>query len=493
MLTPQTLEGFGGLNLTADPDELGANGCVDGIDFDLSPGKVRSRDGYTKFTAAAALTRYDVLAGYAGSNGQVVAVRTQASSAADALDSSGTVLATSGALAFPARSVIPFGTPSASYAYLPVGSTTSTIKKWDGSSWSDVAVTAGYASLLGAIQPQDNRLVLANGLGGNKTRVRFSNAGDPETFSADDYVDLAPGTGDDILGIAAWNNELYVFLRHRFVVFYGNSTDATGEPIFNYRTVDTGVGASASATAAGPASGKQVVAGPDGVYFVSADGVYRTTGGTPMRVSEAITPTFSGPDAPFFSQDQIGSTVADTPTIAAAGRRVYVSSPVEGYTLVYDVDLKEWMVWSLNLRDLVVARWGGSVTERVLFSYGEGTNSIGQLSTSATTDDGTAIDAYYRSGLYDLGTPNDKAIHHSEVHGTGTVGFSVATNREAVPTARTLTLGTAPVPSRGYDNHAPKPGEFMGYKLSSVNGAAWEVDRITHYLRPSRAPALRAA
>src|SRR4051794_12902429 len=53
-------ESFRGLLLDREPDAVGPNGALDGLNFELDRrGAVRSRDGYAKLTAAAGATRYD--------------------------------------------------------------------------------------------------------------------------------------------------------------------------------------------------------------------------------------------------------------------------------------------------------------------------------------------------------------------------------------------------------------------------------------------------
>jgi hypothetical protein len=284
----------------------------------------------------------------------------------------------------------------------------------------------------------------------------------------------------------AWGGRLFVFKQTKFFVFYSTSTDAAGQPIFNYNA-EVGRGAVSSF------DGYGAVAAPDGVYFLARDGLFRTTGGTPERVSQAVDPYlradalafFSGPSLSGLQATAMLSTYGGHVVLGIASVGLLRFTPSTGAWTYFDIPAQfsgvPYFNSTYNRDDLVFPATVGGVSR------------IFRLSPAYTDDNGTAISSYYRSGLYDLGTPNDKVIHRSEVHGTGTVGFSIGTNREAMPTARTIALGTAPTPARGYDNWAPKPGQYMSHKFSSVSGAPWQVDSLTEYMRPSRAPALRAA
>lgn len=121
--------------------------------------------------------------------------------------------------------------------------------------------------------PWENRLVIAAG-----DRVQFSDLNAYGTFGTDNWVDVLKGDGESISGVAMWGNYTFVFKQSRFFVFYGTSTDADGEPVFNFRTVSS-PGAMASVYGAGGA----VVAGERGVYHCTPQGEIRLTTGGPSR------------------------------------------------------------------------------------------------------------------------------------------------------------------------------------------------------------------
>src|SRR5262249_12658681 len=137
-----------------------------------------------------------------------------------------------------ANAMVNFGTGTSAYAYVATDPATNPLYRWDGSAWTNPAI--GYPGQFLAVTPGDNRVVLADGLRGNQSRVRFSDPGAPETFGANNYVDLTPNDGEAIAGVATWQNYVVVAKQTKFFVFYGTSSDSTGQPVFNYRTVNTG-------------------------------------------------------------------------------------------------------------------------------------------------------------------------------------------------------------------------------------------------------------
>jgi hypothetical protein len=56
------------------------------------------------------------------------------------------------------------------------------------------------------------------------------------------------------MAVIAWSRYLFVFKESKFFRFYGTSTGAGGTPVFNYETVDTGIGLAAPGRCARPAT-----------------------------------------------------------------------------------------------------------------------------------------------------------------------------------------------------------------------------------------------
>jgi hypothetical protein len=120
--------------------------------------------------------------------------------------------------------------------------------KYDSFNFSNVVtgLGSGTTSQFVNVTPIDNRLMLLafSGLSntdGNST-VMFSNAGQPESYTATNFVQLTPGDGESIRGVCNFGNQIFVFKESKFFVFTGPSTNSAGQPIFNYRIVNSGIG-----------------------------------------------------------------------------------------------------------------------------------------------------------------------------------------------------------------------------------------------------------
>src|SRR5262249_9225 len=140
------------------------------------------------------------------------------------------------------------------------------------------------------------------------------------------------------------------------------------------------------------------------------DGIYRTTGGAPVKISTAIDPLFGvgGAVPPYYQ----GSTPL-WPTSAASlfihRNRLYVSFlPTSGgrnKTLVYDIPTGTGMFWAITSTAVGGAGGGPPIFAFAGVPSPAGTNDLGILDSSLTTDNGTAITSRYRSGFLDLDSP----------------------------------------------------------------------------------------
>jgi hypothetical protein len=406
----------------------------------------------------------------------------QTSSNTHAYDSSGSLITSLGSSASCAASAA-IGTASAGpYLYF-AGSNGSAIRRWDGSAFSAPAGMPNAAYL--AVQPADNRLVAANTSTSQVSRVKFSGEGTPETWGADDFVDLHPNDGEEILALVTWREMLFAFKQTKFFVFYGNSVDEVGGTVFNYRSV----------LGEGCTGGHGAVAGPDGVYFANGRGVWKTTGG-PAQLLPGLGELFGvqgtggvieGPGNPFFLSG-IGAASASHLTFWQGNLLMVLSVNSTRYLLVRTAN-GEWTLWSLpavpaHIRTLKSA----SNPDRLFFPYATGGNHVGMMSGTHTSDDSTLISSYWRSAFFDLGIPNEKAIREAIVWGTGTIGFSKARDHGSLGSETALTLGTDPAVVSNRDRRAIR-GTTLSFKMSGTAG--WQVNRVQLNFRPPRVAGIK--
>lgn len=491
--TPVVIEQFGGLNLVEDPEEVGFSGALDMLDVDLNErGRVRTRDGYDNFTASAAASRLIATSAfYTTSGGKQILTASSDGLFLRAYNTAGATVASQalGGTGVADADFVRYGGPSAEVAYSTSWADTArtviqNVYSWNGAAWASatgvrIGGAGGYPFSLD-VQASDNRLV---GLfsASNYSRVGFSGAGTPETWGANDYVDLTPGDGERGITIVSWRELVFVFKETKFFVFTGNSTGADGNPVFNYRPVSAGVG---------PVSKMGAVSTPNGVYFLSRRGIYRTTGGDPVLVSRAIDPIFLG-DAPSeFSGGVLNHAAIQSCAMAWCNGRLYVAYPsgsatVNDRVLVFDPELNYWLLWSVPAGSLASFRTGDE--EELVFAYASGSNHIGRLSGSYTTDDGTAITGSFQSGWYSLGAPGaDAYTRYTRLWGSGAPTVSVFTDFVSSDSlAAAVTLGTDPVVDEGYHAVSYK-GRLFSHKLSSAS--LFNVNRIQHdvaWVRPT--------
>jgi hypothetical protein len=481
---------FGGLNTRDAPDEVGSDGAIDlfNVDFDKR-GAVRSRSGYAAFTSSALTNRVASLSAYYKTDG-TTQILAGCGTRLEALTTAGAVVAGTGSetgLTTGIWAFCRFGAPGSEVAY--AGNGKNLLYKWDGADWTSVANSPKARYLAVMAVDQGNRMVAAGfddsataGAGASQaytSRVWFSNAGAPETWGANNYVDLTPGDGEAIQNVVAWREYVIVFKETKFFVFYGTSTDASGNPVFNYRTIDTGIGLT---------SPRAVAMGPESVYFLARDGIYVTTGGDPTRISDLISPAWKPTTNGFFTQT-INSGSITSAAMAYLDGRIFLAFPytpgtgvANQYIFVHDPNWG-WTFWDIAASCFTVFR--PAYDSELFFGYATGSNHIGSHAPRYTTDDGSGITSYYRTGFYDAGIENEKEIRETQLWGTGTVGFSLSRDFGALGSATNVTLGTSPAIAAGRAR-VDKRGSLFSHKIASVSGGAWTIHRCTPYLREMR-------
>lgn len=482
--SPFVVDSFDGLRLDAEPTEVGSGGAVDMLNIDLDRvGAIRTRDGYDNFTSGTGTNRYAGLFPFTrtiGGTTQLVALTASGANgtpAISALNTSGGIVASRnyGAGTLPFFNAARFGAPGSEYMYFADG--TSTVVRWDGTSFT---TPAGFpASRWLAVKPLDNRLATAVS-SGSYSRVQFSDAGAPETWTSTSWVEISPGDGEVITGIVSWRDYLFVFKQTKFAVFTGTGTDPDGLPIFNYTMVDADVGILANGVL--PWGAPPFVSAPPGVFFINNKGVWLTTGGPPTKISRALDPIFQNRVPASYTGPYLEDPFTDLlgASLAWHSDRLFVAIPDRGM-FVWDSVRDRWMVWSVLANGL--ASWTSSNVDTLLFSYAAGSNHVGTFASGATapytTDDGTAITYRWKSGKYRPAGDSRTAVSlETAVFGTGSPTLTLSSDRLANQSGA-VTLGTAPTSSEGW-LQLDQEGVYWQHMFSGTGQML--VDSITHYI-----------
>lgn len=499
-----TVDSFGGLQLGVPPAVIGETAAYDLLDVDWDTrGVLGSRMGASKLASPAQTYNRIFGAGVEfeplGESFAVLARR-------------GELLVEINAKGEETGETLAVSTGRLNFAQMGIGTLTpityianqnEPVKKYDGSVFSSPTATvdgvAGKAMPKGHFvagwQDGANRLVVANttleggpaGAAGSPAHVFFSEPGQPEHFESTAYVQLNPGDGQQIIGMAVWGREVFVFKETYCFVFYGISADAEGKPIFNFRTIDLGTRAIAQAGVGSP----NVVAGREGVYFLAQDGVWVTSGGAPVRVTDAL--DFS--DQCREPREKLGGLAFPSwrhaRGIAYIDGCVYVGIGEEGgegeivQKRMFKIDLATGRTayWKTNFLCFMVwaSSWEGA--PRLFFS-GAGASTGIYFFTPETNEDPTVeMDPYWLSGAYDLGDPDEKALTETKLWGSGNVDVAVAEDYGEPGEAKTFALGEGSAVAQAQKQRGQDATIFQ-HKLSGA--APWSVQRITRYLRDSR-------
>jgi hypothetical protein len=312
MPSPFTISRFPGYRLDQDPTELGFDGALDILNVDYTnPGMPELRPGTYRFLHTPGNTDLYgriVVPPELGNGAELVFAARGSSTGCvwDALEvSTGEIIDTStpsGTLATvavaAALDIAAYGTPDESTFFATTSTLAHSVMEQfdtDTLQWSTPVYTGTQpeGSCVG-VTPWDNRLV--NGGGANddfQSTLYFSDEGDPLTFPADNFLQLTPGDGENIRRIVVWSNRMFVFKQSKFFVFWGTTVGSSGTPEFQYDTI----------YGEGVHLGNCVATLRDGVYFANRNGIFRTTGGAPQRVSDPVQPLW----------DYNGSSVAVPP------------------------------------------------------------------------------------------------------------------------------------------------------------------------------------
>lgn len=513
---PFPFKGFGGgLNLRDGPDVVDEDQAIDALNVMFTTrGSVNQRSGYAKLTSVEGANRYDSLTEFYTSGGtkQVVA---GAGNRLEVIDTAGAVVANTAAPTANPHFFQRFGGPTGEHVYIANGA--DTVRRWTGAAFATPVYsgTTPTGKFLG-LSVTDNRLVNARFsgavAGNNPSTVRFADEGDPLTWGNLNYEDLTPGDGEEIMGVATWRDQLIVFKQSKFFVFYGNSVDDDGEPVFNYRPVDAGVGL---------VSSRALAVSEQGVYFLDRTGIYFTDGRQPERVSDVVGPIFHGGSSVYYRGGELNDGSISQATMVYHDERLWFSFPaftsaVNNRQLVFDPHEKWWSLTDLPAGPMTNFRPGA--VEELVFGYSSGLKHLGRfVEGTYTADDmnqsggaGNAITSRWQSGWFNYAQPIVKTIRESKISGSGLVTVSFYRDYKQLPSVskqiELSPLGTLYDSGALYDSgllYGPSTivqakavrkairGEVFSVGLSNSDlNRTFKLNRLTTHVREVRVPSV---
>ncbi len=517
---PASFPGFGrGLNLRDKADAVNEEEAIDCLNVEFTErGAVKQRAGTAVFNSVELDGQGDTIWPHYESDGtKQLIVGDTATGQLTSLNTSGAEvdieasLSNGGCFGFQR-----FGAPGNEYTY--IGNGVDELWYYDGSTFTNVPDDAGprippKGGAL-ALTPASNRLVNSrfttstggpNGATTTPSHVWFSDAGNPVVWGNNNFVQLDPGDGEAIQAMVNWREFLFVFKETKFWVFTGEHADAAGAPVFDRYPINAGQGA------VGP---RAVTADETGVYFASRNGVFRTTGGAPEKVSNLIDPIFAGGAEDYFTGGTLSHAAASLIAVNAFDGRIYVNYSTGGTandrTLVYDTTYEWWSVWDTAAADMV--GWRADSQEQLFFTAPTGTNNVSRFGASYTSDAGTAITSHWRSGWFDYGLSIDKTIRESKAWGSGKVYISISDDfAQGTGTLDQLdltdnTASTWGGTTWGASTWSQGAARVVALRRRAIRGTVfstrffnntldqeWIISRLDHHLRESRIPSVKTA
>lgn len=469
--TAVPLDTFGGLNLVDDPHDIGFRGATAASNVEFTRhGSIKPRAGFTKVPlSTAGTTQLGAMCFYKSSAGRkfIVAETNTNTVIPLTIDGNADGGTLSAAAPLSNNGMVRYG-DSTNGPRLYLVNNTATVRRLDDTTWGSFAAPTGIVPTCVAVKPGSNRLVLAAG-----DVVFFSDPDAPETFQTDNFVRLDAGDGESIVAVTAWRELLFVFKQTKFYVFTGESVDAAGGPIFNYRTVAANQGVEHHGMA---------VAGDGGVYFTNATGLYVTTGDAPVLMSREIGIAL-GVD-PWMGT----SIVYHNNMVLVQNRATSTTSTV----IVFDTITGMFATWSMDASRFATGpNFASASTFPTLYIAGSTSKKVGAY--GGLTDDadtgfsgGTSITWTYTSGADAVGNTERKVLRDTRVFGSTDVSLKVATNEDASATvALTRSASDEMVYRRAVR------GTFFTFTITGTktvdSAPADAIDRLVFYLREAEA------
>ncbi len=238
-------------------------------------------------------------------------------------------------------------------------------------------------------------------LAGNSSfpsRLYYSDLDDHETWGANSFFDVNPDDGDRITGLIVTLDSLIIQKEYNTYMLYGDTPQFTeGLTLWRVKKASTSTGS--------VNQGGMSVYGKNVLYLSRNDGIQVFGGGvssedvefdsmTSTLLSKDITPTIDGLNESRYSQAE--SIIWDYKYILSVPNAASTTNNIQ---LVYDFRKAGWTVWTLPANCFTKFRASGVDS---LYFGSTTTGKIFRYTPTTYSDNGSAIDAYYKTGDSDL-------------------------------------------------------------------------------------------
>lgn len=208
----------------------------------------------------------------------------------------------------------------------------------------------------------------------------------------------------------------------------------------------------------------------EAIYFVSKDGVYRTTGGQEQSIVEnSIKPLFPTLDAPARSVEGYEAVDMDYPEFIFLefhnGEIWFTYKGVDTglrQQLIYDIGKQRWRAAQYNISAVMCYSEKGTISS-LLLGCTDGTF----YTTGAATDNGQAIACHVRTGAFDQGQPLNLKQYGDVIFDIDPGGATVAQPITITPiiNGETVTESALTVTGSGRQPFPLSLGDIYAYNL----------------------------
>ena len=239
----------------------------------------------------------------------------------------------------------------------------------------------------------------------------FCKPGNPDSWPPDNRTDVC-SPSEELMGGCLYGGQSFVFSRERLFVLYPNHSEDS-----------VTVTSSITQCTRGMINRWALVAGIGGMYFVNADGVYRTAGGPEEWISKDIDPLFNGKTVNGISPINFNEDNAIQLEIYQNELwLLYKDICDEFQVFIYSIPFGFWREYRFGIDPAVFYTDEGSEDDVLLI----GGLTTGRTYTySGTSDAGAAIDCSFRTGAINFNQPRIEKRLGDQVLNVNTDGIAI--------------------------------------------------------------------